>query len=203
MNRVGVLLVLILLQSACATAPVGSPPQTVGQVDLTRYAGQWYEVARFRTAFQDGPDRRCEDVTALYSPRPDGALDVVNRCHDAANGGQERVARGIARSASPGNDRLRVSFFWPFFGDYWVIGLDPEYRWAVVGAPGREYLWILSRTPVLDAGAYSVAVAVARREGFTTARLVPTPQRAPGSASAVPHERARLPPGIIQGAGRV
>ena len=197
-----VLVVLILLLSACATVPAGSPPATIGEVDLTRFSGQWYEVARFTTPFQDGLDGRCEDVTATYTPRSDGAMDVVSRCRDAANGGQERIARGVARSASPGNDRLRISFQWPVSGDYWVIGLDPDYRWAVVGAPGRDQLRILSRTPVLPAGAYSMAVAMARREGFVTARLVPTPQRATESARALRFERALLPRTMIYGAGR-
>lgn len=196
--------VLLMLLAACATTEdATAPPATVGRVDLSRYAGTWYEVARFPTSFQDGPNRRCEDVTATYTPRPDGTLEVVNRCRDAANGGIEREARGVARSASPGNDRLRVSFFWPFFGDYWVIALDPEYRWAVVGAPGRDYLWILSRTPAMPAGAYSVAIAEARRQGFQTRRLVPTPQRAARMAGATRFERARLPREAIYGAGRV
>jgi apolipoprotein D and lipocalin family protein len=69
-----------------------------------------------------------------------------------------------------------VSFFWPFYGDYWVIGLDPEYRWAVVGDPEREYLWVLSRTPAMAAEDYAKAVGIARAEGFAVERLRPTRQ---------------------------
>jgi apolipoprotein D and lipocalin family protein len=76
-----------------------------------------------------------------------------------------------------GNARLRVTFFWPFYGDYWVIGLDPDSRWAVVGSPGRDYLWVLSRTPALPASDYAAAVAAAAAQGFDVARLQPTPQR--------------------------
>jgi apolipoprotein D and lipocalin family protein len=76
-----------------------------------------------------------------------------------------------------GGARLRVSFFWPFYGDYWVVGLSPDYRWAVVGSPGRDYLWLLSRTPAMAPGDYDAAVAIARREGFDTSRLRPTVRR--------------------------
>jgi apolipoprotein D and lipocalin family protein len=175
------LIALTLLTAACATEPGQDTPRTVGTVDLARYAGTWFEVARFPTSFQDSARVRCEEVTATYTARPDGAITVVNRCRNALDGGAERVADGIARSVSPGNDRLRVSFFWPFFGDYWVIGLDPDYRWAVVGAPGRDYLWILSRTPQMAPADYAAAVAIAQREGFDIARLRRTAQEAGGA----------------------
>ncbi len=166
----------LLLMGACVTEPGPATPRTVGTVDLQRYVGTWFEVARFPTSFQDGNRLRCEAVTATYTARPDGKIDVVNRCRNALAGGEERVAEGVANSVSPGNDRLRVSFFWPFYGDYWVIGLDPDYRWAVVGAPGRDYLWILSRTPQMAPADYDAAVAIAAREGFETARLQRTAQ---------------------------
>jgi apolipoprotein D and lipocalin family protein len=170
------LLALALLAGACATEPGPGAPRTVGQVDLARYAGTWFEVARFPTSFQDSARVRCEDVSATYTLRADGRVGVVNRCRNALAGGAERVAEGIARSVSPGNDRLRVSFFWPFFGDYWVIGLDRDYRWAVVGAPGRDYLWILSRAPQMAPAEFDAAVSIARREGFDTSRLRRTAQ---------------------------
>lgn len=170
------LLALPLLLGACVTEPGPTTPRTVGTVDLQRYVGNWYEVARFPTSFQDSRSLRCDDVTATYTARPDGRIDVVNRCRNGLAGGAPRVAEGVAYSAAPGNDRLRVSFFWPFYGDYWVIGLDPDYRWAVVGAPGRDYLWILSRTPQMAPGDYAAAVAIAAREGFDTNRLQRTPQ---------------------------
>ncbi|MBR0652925.1 hypothetical protein GXW78_24940 [Roseomonas terrae] len=170
------ILALPLLFAACAPEPGPGTPRTVGTVDLQRYVGTWYEVARFPTSFQDGARLRCEAVTATYTARPDGRIGVVNRCRNALENGEEKVAEGVAYSASPGNDRLRVSFFWPFYGDYWVIGLDPEYRWAVVGAPGRDYLWVLSRTPQMAPAAFDAAVAIAAREGFDTGRLQRTAQ---------------------------
>ena len=165
------LLLAALLLAGCATEPGPGTPRTVGQVDLGRYAGTWFEAARFPTSFQDSRRVRCEGVSATYRQRADGRIEVVNRCRNALDGGAERVAEGLAHSVSPGNDRLRVSFFWPFYGDYWVIGLDPDYRWAVVGAPARDYLWILSRTPRMPEDDYAAAVAIAQREGFDAARI--------------------------------
>jgi apolipoprotein D and lipocalin family protein len=173
-----VLLALLAL-GACATAPQRPPVQTVAAVDLERYLGTWYEIARIPNSFQDGSGRRCVATTASYALRPDGQVAVTNRCLDAAEGNREVTATGTAY-AVPGsnNAKLRVSFFWPFYGDYWVIGLDPFYRWAVVGAPDREYLWVLSRRPEMPAGHYAQAVGAAAAQGFDLSRLQPTPQPA-------------------------
>ena len=153
--------------------------QTVPAVDLSRYLGTWYEIARFPNTFQDGRGRNCVATTATYALRPDGQVAVTNRCLDANAGNAEAIATGSAYAVAGGNNaRLRVTFFWPFYGDYWVIGLDPEYRWAVVGAPRRDYLWILSRTPAMTPGDYAQAVAAAAGQGFDVARLQPTPQQA-------------------------
>ncbi|WP_439595206.1 lipocalin family protein [Falsiroseomonas sp.] len=171
------LVAVLLLLGACATAPDRPPVATVPQVDLARYAGTWFEISRIPNSFQDGP-RGCTHTTATYTPRPDGRVGVVNRCLD--NAGAPRLAEGEAYVVEgSGNAKLRVSFFWPFYGDYWVIGLDPGYRWAVVGAPGRDYLWILSRRPALAPGYYAEAVGIAAAQGFVVSRLQTTPQEAP------------------------
>lgn len=160
--------------AACA-APIADPPMaTVPAVDLARYAGTWHEIARYPNAFQDG-SRRCEGVTASYALRPDGRVAVTNRCRDAARG-TEAVATATAYAVpGSGNARLRVSFFWPFYGDYWVIGLDPGYRWAVVGEPRRAYLWVLSRGPEMAPDDLAAALAAARAQGYDTGRLQRTP----------------------------
>jgi apolipoprotein D and lipocalin family protein len=161
----------------CAGTPE-NPPATVASVDLNRYAGTWYEIARFPNSFEDGRGIECTEVTATYTPRPDGRLGVLNRCRNAAAGGAPRDAEGSAYVVEGSQGaKLRVSFFWPFYGDYWVLGLDPDYRWAVVGDRDREYLWVLSRRPVLAAGDYAEAVGIARAEGFEIGRLQITPQR--------------------------
>ena len=111
------LLFLLSLLAGCASPPPDAP-RTVAAVDLARYAGLWHEVARFPNRFEDGSGVSCTDVTAFYEPLPDGRLRVVNRCRNAAAGGAERVAEGRAYAVEGGSGaRLRVSFFWPFYGD--------------------------------------------------------------------------------------
>ena len=167
------LLVLLMLAGCAVPQPDATTPRTVESVDLGRYAGVWHEAARFPTSFQDSASLRCEETTATYALRPDGQVDVVNACVNAlAEGRPRRVARGVAYAVEgSGNARLRVSFFRPFYGDYWVIGLAPDYRWAVVGAPRRDYLWVLSREPRMAEADYAAAVEIARREGFDVGRL--------------------------------
>lgn len=148
---------------------------TVAGVDFTRYAGKWYEIARFPNRFQRSCDR---DVSATYTVRPDGKISVVNQCRTA--GGSAKRATGSAQPASAKgpNSKLKVTFFWPFSGDYWILDLDPDYRWAIVGDPDRKYLWFLSRTPSISEELYRDLAARAARQGFNVARLVRTKQGA-------------------------
>ena len=168
-KTIQVLACSMLLGLAQAQQPASPPPapvSSVAAVDLARYSGKWFEVASFPMFFQ----RNCvADTTAEYSALDSGALRVRNRCKtdsgfDEATG-QATVVEGFA------NSRLRVSFFWPFKADYWVLGLDPEYRWAVVGNPNRKYLWLLSRTPQLPPEQLEAALASARAQGFDLAQL--------------------------------
>jgi apolipoprotein D and lipocalin family protein len=150
-----------------------APLDVAPQVDLTRYAGKWYEIARLPNRFQ----RVCaSDVTATYTLRPDGRIAVLNECRQAD--GRRKSAKGTAwvADARGPNTKLKVTFFWPFRGNYWIIDLDPEYRWAVVGEPGRDYLWILSREPQLDTALYQQIVERAKQQGFDTAELLKTRQ---------------------------
>ena len=176
LRRLGILLIVVAAIWAAKPARAGDakPPLDVApSVDLTRYAGRWHEIARFPNRFQ----RDCaSDTTATYTLRPDGKITVLNECRTAD--GRRKSAKGTARVADPKgpNTTLKVTFFWPFSGKYWIIDLDPEYRWAVVGEPGREYLWILSRTPQLDGEIYQQIVERAKRQGFDTGKLLKTPQ---------------------------
>ena len=148
-----------------------APMQVVPSVDLARYAGKWYEIARLPNRFQ----RDCaSDTTASYTLRPDGKITVVNECRKSD--GNMKSARGTARlaSAKAPNTKLKVSFFWPFYGNYWIIDLDPEYRWAVVGEPDRKYLWILSREPKLDEALYEQILDRAKNQGYNVAPLLKT-----------------------------
>jgi apolipoprotein D and lipocalin family protein len=115
----------------------------VDDLDLDRYQGQWHEVARLPNRFQEG----CQESTANCQLTTDNEVLVTNRC---VRDDSQDSAEAIAWSVGPEAGKLRVQFFWPFSGDYWVIALDPQYHWAMVGEPSRNYLWILSRTPELD-----------------------------------------------------
>lgn len=158
------------------------PVRTVDAVDLDRYLGDWFEIARFPNRFQNA----CSgDVRATYARRPDGRLDVINRCRTA--GGEMKDAQGVARVVDTRTSaKLKVRFapaalsFLPFvWGDYWILGLADDYSWAVVGSPDRKYLWVLARTPAIDPERYAAAVTAARVNGFDVDRLVKTTQRAP------------------------
>lgn len=133
--------------AACASmtaGPVGNPavPQPAKPVDLTRYVGLWYELARYENRFEHD----CEAVTAEYRRRSDGVIEVVNSCHKAAVSGPVKVARGRAKVVEGSQDaKLRVSFFGPFFGDYWVLDHADDYSWSIVGEPSGRYLWLLTR----------------------------------------------------------
>lgn len=182
-----IILLLRIAALAVAVAPTLQPAvqaqtasqvRTVPSVDLDRYAGEWFEIARFPNRFQ----RQCVgDVRATYARRTDGRLDVVNRCR-AADG--ETEARGVARivdERSFAKLKVRFAAAWlswlpMVWGDYWIIGLAPDYSWAVVGDPGREYLWILARAPHLDDEALAAARTIARGNGFDVDLLATTPQ---------------------------
>jgi apolipoprotein D and lipocalin family protein len=167
-------LLALLLLAACATAPGPQTPRTVPSVDLTRYSGRWHEVARLPQRFQDSSSLCCENVTATYFPAAAGGISVLNECVNGLDPARpQHYAQGVAYPVEGSNNaRLRVSFFWPIYADYWVLGLDPDYQWAVVGSPSRQYLWILSRSPNLPEPQMEQALAIARAQGFDLSRLV-------------------------------
>lgn len=149
------------------------PLPTVAHVDLHKYMGLWYEVARLPARFEKG----CQHVTAEYKLQPDGKVRVVNTCHQEGLNGPVKQATATARALDSTNSKLKVQFFWPFEGDYWILDLDlSDYRYALVGEPGRENLWILSRTPHLDRSIRDRLVAHARELGFPVENLLFTPQ---------------------------
>lgn len=154
------------------------PLRVVASVELSRYAGVWYEIARLPNRFE----KKCAgDVTAEYTLRDDGRIKVVNRCR--RKDGQTTEAVGVARLADRRgpNSRLKVRFapgflsFLPVvWGDYQIIELAPDYSHALVGDPGRKYLWILSRTPRLDDGTWARLTESAQAQGFDVSRLIRT-----------------------------
>lgn len=149
------------------------PLQVVPQVDLSRYAGTWYEIARLPNWFQ----KNCASGTkATYTLNGDGKITVLNECRNAD--GSVKTAKGTARLASRNgpNTKLKVTFFWPFSGDYWIIDLDPDYKWAVIGEPGRKYFWVLARTPRIDENLFNHVLARATAQGYDLKALLRTRQ---------------------------
>lgn len=146
------LLSLFLSLLPVTTALAAAPVESVERFDLDRYAGQWHEIAHLPVSFQ----KNCvADITASYRLRADGRISVLNRCRTADGGTIE--AEGVARPVAGHAGRLQVRFapdwlsWLPWaWADYWVIALDPDYQWAMIGEPERKYLWILSRTPSMD-----------------------------------------------------
>ncbi|MET4636534.1 apolipoprotein D and lipocalin family protein [Kaistia defluvii] len=146
-SRIILPLLAACLLAACSPAgPVGNAavPQPAKSVDVERYLGRWFELGRYENGFERG----CEAVTAEYSLRPDGLVKVLNTCNAGGVDGRERVAVGRAKIVpGSGNAKLRVSFFGPFLGDYWILDHAPDYAWSIVGEPSGRYLWILTRSP--------------------------------------------------------
>ena len=143
----------------------------VPDVDPQRYVGLWYEIAFIPHWFEKG----CSNTTATYEARSDGRIDVLNQC---LRDGKPHKARAVAWHVGDGKDgKFKVRFFWPFSGKYWVIALDPNYQWAMVGHPSRRYLWILSRHPTLDPVIYDRLLRQAVAVGYDPARIRRTIQR--------------------------
>lgn len=160
------MLMLAVLVAGCAQIPDGVT--AVDGFDKDRYLGKWYEIARLDHRFERG----LEQVTATYSAREDGRIDVLNRGFDTAKG-EWREARGKAKFAGdPGTAMLKVSFFGPFYGGYNVLDLDPDYQIALVAGPTREYLWILARRPDPPREEVDRVVRRAGELGFDTASLI-------------------------------
>jgi apolipoprotein D and lipocalin family protein len=168
---------LLGAQLSSAQASSTSPLTAVDNVDLRRYAGKWYEIARYPNRFQ----RNCQsDTTAVYTLRDDGKVEVVNACRKMD--GKVTTARGTAKVVDKKtNAKLKVTFFWSFYGDYWVIGLDPDYQYAIVGEPSRKYLWILSRTPSLEEATYQGVLRLVETLGYQPGKLQKTNQSVQGS----------------------
>ena len=170
---------LIPLAAPALTAGAGAPLQTIDRLDVDRYMGSWYEIAKYPNRFQ----RQCvADTQAQYRQRDDGQLDVINRCRQTNGEMTEAIgrARQLGAADSP---RLQVRFapawlsWLPMvWGDYWVIDLDPAYQLVAVSEPSREYLWILSRTPRVDPAAYQALLGRLQAQGFDPSKLEPTVQ---------------------------
>ena len=146
--------------------------EVVQSVELTRYVGRWYEIARLPNGFQ----KKCADtVTANYTTLANGNIEVINRCRKAS--GEYATAKGKAKIVDKKtNAKLKVTFFWPFYGDYWILDLGPNYEYAVIGEPSRKYLWVLSRSPQMDEALYHQLLQKMAAKGFDTDKMIRTSQ---------------------------
>jgi apolipoprotein D and lipocalin family protein len=160
-------LVLLLLQNGCTGLPDNVTP--VKNFELSRYLGQWYEIARLDHSFE----RNLVKVTAEYTMRDDGGVKVINRGYNARSGEWEEAQGKAYFVTGPDVGYLKVSFFGPFYGSYVIIDLDNDnYRYALVGGPDRSYLWILARTPRLDREIQQRLIAKAEALGYETDKLI-------------------------------
>ena len=164
----------IVVFSWAGAAKSDSPLTVVDAVNLNRFLGMWYEIASYPSWFQKG----CTGSTAEYSLLSDDKIQVINRCHKESLEGPLKVSKGKAEVVdTTTNAKLKVWFFWPFKGDYWIIDLSPDYQWAVVGEPSRKYLWILSRTPTMDGAIYQEILERLPQKGYDPVKLRRTDQK--------------------------
>lgn len=148
------------------------PLDVVDNVDVKRYLGKWFEIALLPNSFEEG----CNCTTAEYSLIDSTTLRVINTCRlDSVNGEIDKASGKAFLVEGSNNAKLRVQFFWPFRGDYWIIDLDDEnYNYAVVGTPSRKYLWILSRNPKMNEQLYNSLVDKCKAKGFDVSNLQKT-----------------------------
>jgi apolipoprotein D and lipocalin family protein len=173
---IGICCFMFLLTARAGALSQGRALETVPAVDLQKYMGKWYDIASFPQRFQKG----CHCTTAEYELTDKGYVRVINSCRKDSPTGKITVAKGKAFVVEGSNNaKLKVQFFWPFRGDYWIIDLAQDYSYAVVGAPDRKYLWILSRTTKIDEGLYQDIVNRIAQKGFDISKLQRTDQSCP------------------------
>lgn len=169
MKKVILLFFVVFLFVGCS--PKNPNLKTVKSVDINRYLGTWYEIGRFEHFFE----RDCKNVSATYTLREDGKIEVINRC-TLISTNMKKEATGVAHAIDKSNSKLKVSLFRPFYGDYWIINLDEDYKYVLVGSPSREYLWILSRTKKMDKVTKNKLLESALKHDFDIYKLIWTIQ---------------------------
>lgn len=173
MKRLTILIAALAL-SGCAMMRGGPPLETVDQVDLDRYMGQWYVIANIPYFGERG------NVAgqAIYRLREDGRIDDIYRYRDGSFDEPVEQMEGVAWVVDEeSNAQWKVQFYWPIRFGYYIIALDPEYDWTVVGHPSREYAWIMAREPALEDARYQSLLDILERKGFDPSQLKKVPQR--------------------------
>ncbi|WP_171973180.1 lipocalin family protein [Saccharicrinis aurantiacus] len=160
---------LLLPNNSCKSQNTMIDKSVVKKLDIDKYLGKWYEISRFDHSFERG----MEGVTATYSMRDDGKIKVLNAGYKNGLDGKYSSAEGkayIPNKAEPA--KLKVSFFWFFYGDYFVLDLDDDYQWALIGSSSDKYLWILSRTPNINEDTYKMLINKLKLRGYDTNKLI-------------------------------
>lgn len=169
-----ILLTLLITFASCKVQNKMIDTTVVKQLDINRYLGKWYEIARFDHRFERG----LIGVTATYSYRKDGKIKVVNSGYKKSFDGNLSEAIGKARIPNPYiSSKLKVSFFWFFYGDYFVLELDDDYQWAVIGSSSDKYLWILSRRPQMYENLYNQLLKNLTNRGYDVTKLIKVKQK--------------------------
>ena len=154
--------------------------KTVKSIDINKYLGKWYEIARYQHSFE----KDCKNVTATYTLKEDGTIKVVNQCTNMKNN-KTKKAIGSAYNIDETNSKLKVSFFWPFYGNYWILDIDKNYSYSIIGEPSRTYFWILSREKHLDENIKQDILNKLSSYGYSEKLLIWTVQESKGSVDTV------------------
>lgn len=173
-NLLVILLIFSTLTSCGQTSKNEIDMETVKNLELDKYLGTWYEIARFDHSFE----RDLVGVTATYSMRKDGKIKVVNQGYKHSLDGKLSQAVGKAKIPNPNEPgKLKVSFFWIFYADYFVLELADDYSYALVGSSSPKYLWILSRTPQMPDETYNLLIDKAKQRGYNLEKLIKVEQK--------------------------
>lgn len=162
---IAILVCAAVFLSACRS--LFSNVKTARNVDIKKYMGLWHEIARFDTSFQKGK----RNSQAFYKLNPDGTVSITNSAVDKNGRKVSASARGYAPDGKDFS-KLRISFFRPFYADYFILELDENYQWAIVGGSGKKYLWILSRTPQMDEETLNKALELVKKRGYDASKLL-------------------------------
>lgn len=144
-------------------------PEVVSDVNLSRYSGKWYEIARLPNHFE----RKLKCITATYTVRNDGKITVLNKGHSVTEPARTSSAKGVAWLPDKSvQAKLKVRFFWPFSGNYWIIYLEKDYRYVLIGEPSFKYLWILSREKTIEDSVYRMLLQKAKENGYNVGQII-------------------------------
>jgi apolipoprotein D and lipocalin family protein len=167
------ILIIIILMSVFSSSQPQSIVKVVPDVDIKRYAGKWYEIARLPNSFE----KKLKCITATYTLRSDGRITVLNAGTNISDNKKKSSIEGIAWIPDKGNPaKLKVQFFWPFSGNYWIMELDKDYRYALIGDPSRKYLWILARENKLEEETYKMLLRKAVEDGYNVDAIIKVEQ---------------------------